>query len=217
MGTFWCNRIKQRNSIDNTVSVIVDDKFFTIARGIIKMCRLFDIKDVKSWSNCAEVKVGDAGYFGYNLQDLERVIKNYKTPKILSEINEDLGTPFKAEDYRGWSWYAFFLPVEKVRKSPYRPFNSVTELFSFLMPEFSVSENQEEFNEYKKAEILLSKKITLKQKEDNLVKVVIITEIYFYDNDDNTNIYLNSDLVKDLFCNYEILINGEFVPFGVEE
>ena len=78
--------------------------------------KLFNKKDVKSWSNCTKEKlVGACGYFGYNLQELEYRVK-HETPKILSEINADSANAFKTEG----AWYPFFLQLDKIKDPTYK-------------------------------------------------------------------------------------------------
>lgn len=110
--------------------------------------------------------------------------------------------------------FALFLPVNKVKKLTYRPFNNIDELFSFLMSGIE----EQKIDRHQKAQLLIGEQITLRRKEDNFIKVITINEVGFYDNDDNDNKdnYLNSYLVDELFHYYEILIDGEYVPFGIE-
>lgn len=172
------------------------------------MAGLFDAKDVKSWSNCSEIKIGEQGYFGYDLQDLERDIKT-KKPRKISEINKDSGNPFRA-DAKCWSWYAFFLPVDKVRNSTYRPLKTFDELFSFLMP------NNDEKDTDRKAELLLGKVYRLKEKITGDVCYRYIHSINLSVNCKYA-ILINGLDLDYLFDKYEIKKNGKWVPFGVIE
>lgn len=46
----------------------------------------FDIKDVKSWANRHDVKVGDEGYFADNIEELKT--ENNRT-RMIAEIFDD--------------------------------------------------------------------------------------------------------------------------------
>lgn len=185
MVTFWCRRVK--------------------------MTILFNKEDVKSWSNRNEVKLDDEGYFGYSLQGLEQEIKAQRIRK-LSEINEDSGSPFKGDTARGWAWYPFFLPLDKVKKlHTYRPFNNLDEFFNFF---YSFSSDSV-YNQTEKAEILLGKKIILKKKENGQINAMIIQNIKF--NSDSSNVSLNNVSLDHIFHVYDIQKDGEWLPFGVEE
>lgn len=79
----------------------------------------FDIKDVKSWANRHDVKVGDEGYFADNIEELKA--ENNRTRRI-AEILDDHAFCFCAPTNR----YSFFLPSEAVKadkpkEKKYRP------------------------------------------------------------------------------------------------
>lgn len=177
----------------------------------VKMTNLFNKEDVKSWSNRNEVKLDDEGYFGYSLQGLEQEIKAQRIRK-LSEINEDSGSPFKGDSARGWAWYPFFLPLDKVKKlHTYRPFNNLDEFFNLF---YSFSSDSV-YSQTEKAEILLGKKIILKKKENGQINAMIIQNIKF--NSDNSNVSLNNVSLDHIFHVYDIQKDDKWVTFGVEE
>lgn len=182
----------------------------------------FNREDVLTLLTREHVKVGDKGYLGNNLKDLDTNVKHGEVHSLVSIYDGDFNLyPFES-DHRG-NRFALFLPVDKVKnKEPiYRPFKTFDELFNFLISDFDANDicdqsgNKVEIDPYEKAKILLGKKITLRCRENNFIKVMIITSI-FYDNNNN-DIYLNGNLVEYLFHDYEIQINGEFVPFGIKE
>ena len=72
----------------------------------------FDIKDVKSWANRHDVKVGDEGYLSDHISYL-RDAKDAKTSK-LDRIYDNQGDCFSAIDVFGT--YTFFLPLDAVKK-----------------------------------------------------------------------------------------------------
>lgn len=71
----------------------------------------FDVKDVKSWHNRHDVKVGDKGYFGDSLADFNKACA-YKGS--ISKIDDYYSMPFTSskEDYI----WGFFLPLGAVKE-----------------------------------------------------------------------------------------------------
>ena len=69
----------------------------------------FDIKDVKSWANRHDVKVGDEGYFADNIEELKT--ENNRT-RMIAEILDDHAFCFRTPTNR----YSFFLPLEAVKE-----------------------------------------------------------------------------------------------------
>lgn len=186
--------------------------------------KLFNKEDILTSLTTNKAKIGDKGYFGSNLKDIETSVEYGDVHSLVKIYDEDsILYPFEGD--HTVHHFALFLPADKVKnKEPtYRPFNNIEELLDFLMPDFDADDacdqagNKVEIDKYEKAKILLGKKITLKKKENNFVKVITINEVGFYGNDENNDIYLNFSLVCELFYYYEILINGEWVPFGVKE
>lgn len=185
--------------------------------------KLFDKKDVLSWANCSEAKLSEEGYFGYSISDLEEDVKT-KKPRRLCEKVEDSAYTFKAPTNGTWEWYPFFLPAYSVKKPPYRPLQDVDELLNFLAPDFDADDicdqagNKVEIDTNKKTEILLGKKIVLKNKTNGRIKIMVIQDIEFSsDITDSSNTYLNCYSLEDLFSLYEIQKDDEFVPFGIED
>lgn len=192
----------------------------------MKFCNL------KTWVNKDDVKVGDEGYFANDICILEKNIERDFKHKI-KHIDQFRGNCFVAEIddnepscCSAYSGYTFFLPSERARKPTYRPFANVGELFDFLMPTFNEDHfgvcdeegNHVEFDVYEKAEILLGKKLVLKDLVNDRIKIVIIQDIDFIrDSNNSRDIFLNSMSLEYLFNDFEIQHNGEFIPFGIEE
>lgn len=88
----------------------------------------FDIKDVKSWYNRHDVKVGDEGYFADEIEEL----KTENRTRRIAEILDDHAFCFCAPTNR----YSFFLPLNAVKKDKpekkYRPFKNLYEFYQFL-------------------------------------------------------------------------------------
>lgn len=106
----------------------------------------------------------------------------------------------------------------------YRPIANIDELLDFLVPDLDTnavcdsSGNNDEIIRYKKAELLLGKKITLREKQGAYTNIVIIQSVDFYgDSDAGEDICINNNPLNFMFEAYKILIDGEFVPFGVKE
>ena len=179
------------------------------------MTKLFNIEDILTILTTDKAKIGDKGYFGDTLKDIETSVEHGEVYPLVWIDRKNLSVySFKNNFFE--DHFALFLPADKVKKEPtYRPLKNIDELFRFLTPDFEIR-NNEKSNRYKKVETLLRRKITIRRKEDNFIKVMVITDICFYDNDDNNDIYLNGDLLKYLFCKYEILRNGEWQPFGIK-
>lgn len=180
------------------------------------------ICDVKTWANKDDVKVGDEGYFSNDICFLEKIIERDFKRKIkhidpfrgncfVAEIDEN--EPSRCSAYSG---YSFFMPADKVRKSMYRPIKTFEELFNFFVPNFEEEYfglGDGEYDTYKKTELLLGLTIALKRKADNFIEVSFIQNILFLDKD----LCLNGRLLKDLFKDYEIQMNGKWVPFGIKD
>lgn len=90
---------------------------------------IFNIKDVKSWANRHDVKVGDEGYFADNIEELKT--EDNRT-RMIAEILDDHAFCFCTPTNR----YSFFLPLDAVKedkpKKKYRPFKNLNEIQSVL-------------------------------------------------------------------------------------
>lgn len=183
--------------------------------------KLFDKEDVLTNITAEQAALGTPGYFGNTLLDLNKAITQ-RAVLELSGVDQQKAYCFK--NNKG-HYNILFLPLDKVEKTyTYRPLANLDELLEFLVPDLDVNDvcdregNNVEISRYKKAELLLGKKITIRQKYGYYSYVVIIHSVDFYGNADNSNdIYLNNMSPAYLFENYEILIAGDWVPFGVEE
>lgn len=172
---------------------------------------LFNKEDILTVLTTDKAKIGDKGYFGDTLKDIEDSVERGEVYPLVWIDRKNLSVySFKNNFFE--DHFALFLPADKVKKSIYRSLKSIDELFSFLMPDLK----NQNINKYKKAELLLGKKITLRRKEDNFVKIITINEIGFYDNDDSKDNYLNSYLVDELYHHYKTLIDGKWIPFGIK-
>ena len=189
--------------------------------GGIKTTDLFNTSDILTTITAVQAKIKSTGYFGDTLSDLVTAISEHKI-KTLTDIDQSKAFCFETNDNHQ---YILFLPIDKVKKTySYRPIANIDELLELLVPDLDVSDvcdsagNDDEIIRYKKAELLLGKKITIREKQGTHTNVVIIQSVDFYgDSDSGADIYINNNPLNFMFEAYKILIDGEFVPFGVKE
>ena len=173
----------------------------------------FDIKDVKSWSNRYDVKIGDEGYFFNDIDKLRNFENEYIKPVrgTVEYIRDNYCYCFGI-DKRGLKEnYSFFLPLDAVKKDKpkkkYRPFRSMREL-----TEIVYSKDWEHDN------LSVGDSLWIRRKGDNhIYQNLLITSIGYDENDViSILISMNGKSMQEWLDNYEIEINGEWVPFGVE-
>ena len=183
------------------------------------MSDLFNKEDVLTGITADKAVVGMKGFVGDSLSALNDKIKRNDV-STLTDIVGNCAYCFEVDHKE--QLYAFFLPGERVMKPTYRPIATVDELFNFILPEFELVGDeygkQVEFDAYRKAEILLGKKLVLKDLINDRLKIMIIQDINFKSDIKNSkDIFLNSLSLEYLFHDFEIQKNGEFVPFAIEE
>lgn len=161
----------------------------------------FDIKDVKSWYNRHDVKVGDEGYFADEIEELKA--ENNHT-RMIAEILDDHAFCFCTPTNR----YSFFLPldavkVDKPKEKKYRPIKNMRELTDVVRgKDWTTAISTDE-------ELLVRCKYN-----KHRIKV-LITRLEFDNNLELVSI--NNKAPKVLLENYEVMsVNGNFMPFGVE-
>lgn len=187
----------------------------------IKMTDLFNKSDILTSITAEQAKIKSIGYFGDTLSNLVTAISEHKI-KTLTDIDQSKAYCFGTNDNHQ---YILFLPIDKVKKAySYRPIANIDELLELLVPDLDVGDvcdstgNDDEIIRYKKAELLLGKKITIREKQGAFTNVVIIQSVDFYgDSDSGADIYINNNPLNFMFEAYKILIDGEFVPFGVKD
>lgn len=183
--------------------------------------KLFDRADVLTGLEADQAVIGTPGYFGDTVQDLIRAIARREVLE-LSSVDQASAYCFKTNND---NHYILFLPLGRVKKTyTYRPLANLAELLVFLVPDLDISVvcdsagNNDETSRYEKAKLLLGKQITIRQKYGYYSYVVIIQSVDFYGKADNSkDIYINNMSPAYLFECYEILIDGEWQPFGVKE
>lgn len=159
----------------------------------------FDIKDVKSWANRHDVKVGDEGYFADNIEELKA--ENNRTRRI-AEILDDHAFCFCAPTNR----YSFFLPSEAVKadkpkEKKYRPLKKIKDFY-----DCGVIKGKDD--------CIIDSVLTLRDKKNyNLTRDMKVIDVEY---DFDTVIRINRCSLAYFFTYFDIYINGEWVPFGVE-
>lgn len=183
------------------------------------MTELFDVKDLLTVATADQAEINTKGYFGDNLSTLIEKVKLGRV-EILADILPDVTYCFQSNNNLH---HAFFLPIDKVEK-PYRALESFEELFDFLMPNcdtrfvYGVDGKKIDFNQYEQAKVLIGTKILLKDKITKRIRVMVIQSVEFSsDSSDSSNVYLNCFSLNELFGQFEIQINNEWVPFGIKK
>lgn len=162
----------------------------------------FDIKDVKSWANRHDVKVGDEGYFADEIEELKT--ENNRT-RMIAEILDDHAFCFRTPTNR----YSFFLPLDAVKEDKpkekgYRPFRTIAEVNELLAKD-SV-----------KHYCFVGSGLYLRYKaKPNITKQITITNLEV-DTKTNRLLFINSFTPKYLVKTFDIKLAGEWFPFGVE-
>lgn len=168
----------------------------------------FNIKDVKSWANRHDVKVGDKGYVSSDINILRDDLKSgIAQIRIICHVKDDVVECFCCKAFGATRNYGFFLPADAVKEDEkkYRPFKSMIEftkvVYNFVPDYLSITGVGESF--------------TVRRKYNQHIEKVLITHLEY---DANHNlISINGQSLKSLFENYEIITDDDkIIPFGVE-
>lgn len=155
----------------------------------------FDVKDVKSWYNRHDVKVGDEGYFADSIEELKTEDNRTRT---IENIFDDDAFCFRSPTNK----YSFFLPLDAVKKEKkYRPLKKIKDFH-----DCGVIKGEDD--------CLIGSVLTLRDKKNyNLTRDMKVTDVeYSFD----TVLRINRCSLVYFFRYFDIYINGEWVPFGVE-
>ena len=158
----------------------------------------FDVKDVKSWYNRHDVKKGDEGYFADSIEELKTEDNLTRT---IEDIYDDEAFCFRTPTNR----YSFFLPLDAVKADKkYRPFKDLSEIQSVLCGG----------DVTKYAFFDVGTHLTVRRKDErNREQVILTTFIEYMDG----HLYLiNHRRLDEWFNNFELLVNDDWVPFGIE-
>ena len=164
----------------------------------------FDVKDVKSWVNRYEVKVGDKGYVTSNLYSLQDDLKNnVALIREISRICYDDVECFSCKAFGTIRSYGFFLPLDAVKadepkEKKYRPLKSIDEMDCLFDCSVMSAKNF----------------ITYRSKVTGEIYIELLFAVSRDKNDVLSSI--NNIPVQDLFNNFEIRKNGEWLPFGIK-
>ncbi len=165
----------------------------------------FDVKDVKSWANRKDVKIGDEGYFCNHISDLCDM-RDIESTKIERIYDNQASCFFSTAFYGG---YSFFLPLNAVKENKpkekgYRPFRTIAEVDELL-----AKDNVKHYC-HVGGDLYLRYKVY-----PNITKHIEITNLEV---DTNTNElrFINGFTPRHLTENYDIKIAGRWLPFGVE-
>lgn len=155
----------------------------------------FDIKDVKSWYNRHDVKVGDEGYFADKIEELKA--EDNRT-RVITEIIDDHAFCFRTPTNR----YSFFLPLNAAKKDKpekkYRPLKSIDEMECLFDCSVMIAKNF----------------LTYRNKTSGKIYIELLFSVC-RDKDDILS-SINNIPVQNLFNYFEIRKNGEWLPFGIE-
>lgn len=172
----------------------------------------FDIKDVKSWANRHDVKVGDEGYFCNHISDLYDM-SNIELTKI-ERIRDNQASCFFSTAFYGG--YSFFLPLNAVKEDKlekkYRPFKDLYEFYQFLS--FNSRITKEDFT----PNMLLGLYFKYREKKaPRFAHTIVINRIDFDLADDPCEPCIEGRNLG-LYFDFSEIMNddGEWQPFGVE-
>ena len=170
----------------------------------------FDLKDVKSWANRHDVKVGDEGYFFHAIDILRGSESECPKPikSVLFTLRNNYAKCFKIElGHDGDDVFEFFLPLNAVKedkpKKKYRPFKSMREL-----TEIVYSKDWEYDN------LSVGDSLWIRRKGNNHIhQNLLITSLGY---DENDLIFMNGKPMQQWLDEVEFLAHREWKPFGVE-
>lgn len=155
----------------------------------------FDIKDVKSWYNRHDVKVGDEGYFADEIEEFKA--ENNRT-RVITEIIDDHAICFRTPTNR----YSFFLPLNAAKKDKpekkYRPLKSIDEMDCLFDCSVMSAKNFLTYRNKTSGKIYIELLFSVCRDKDDILRSI------------------NNIPVQSLFNYFEIRKNGEWLPFGVE-
>lgn len=173
----------------------------------------FNIKDVKSWSNRHDVKIGEKGYFINDLESFKEDRADNSEFKIdrIKGIRDEFANCFISKTlFCLQDCFPFFLPLKAVKadepkEKKYRPFESMAEftkvVYNLVPNNLNITGVGESF--------------TVRRKYNGHYEKVLITHLEYDENHDLLSI--NGQSLRDLFENYDIVTDDDkIIPFGVE-
>lgn len=181
--------------------------------------KTFNEEDLITWANRDKAVIGKRYYFGDSIEDIRNII-NDKCKKLHEETlhaiddTNFVGTfiYFDNEDEDSWE-NACILPVEAVEeKKKYRPCESLREFYRVVMNEVPTLNMVENDIIYDLINSIIHIRNIKSSIEFHLNINGIRTEL-----DGTRKILIGNSYLsfKDLFDNFEIEIDGKWLPFGV--
>ena len=180
----------------------------------------FDVKDVKSWANRKDVKIGAEGYFCHDINKLRNNENEYIKPvkSKLSAIRDNYATCFQIDNGRdGDNVFPFFLPLDKVKKEYTCDFNALPlddvkyRACKDIRDVMKLLDKEEHGNN------LVGTIIHIRHKITETTETAMITNVQRRSDGEYHLIFGNAGYtLNDLFDCIDILINGKYQPFGVE-
>lgn len=182
--------------------------------------KTFNEKDLITWSNRDQAKIGERYIFADSLSSLKDYIQD-PSNEILDSISEDcLQAPFICRHGCQAFNHACILPVDKVYEikpeKRYRPFKNFKELFNLLN---DTDDSSLTFSETDCIYDLISDQILhLRSKSNNAEYYDRVVTIVIEESGPKIcTLHTKYANFSDLFEEYEIEIDGEWVPFGIPE
>lgn len=173
--------------------------------------KTFDEKDLITWANREKAVIGNEYYFADYLDSMKCKIKKEEVGKLIGINDTEVSTTFKnsVNSYL----YACILPVDAVKENKtYRACRNVKELYELIFNTKSKADTKFYINE------LVGTVVHFKLKGFDTTFYECITGIAVYINGDiDVHIDGCNFELDELFKNYKIEINGEWLPFGVLE
>lgn len=172
----------------------------------------FDVKNIKSWANRKDVKIGAEGYFCNRVSDLYDM-RNTELSKI-EHIYDNQANCFSSTAFYGD--FSFFLPLNAVKedkmKNKYRPFEDLYEFYQFLS--FNAHITKEDFTPV----MLLGLYFKYREKKAPRFASAIVINRLDFDLSDNPCEPNVEGRNLGLWFDYAEIMNdeGKWQPFGVE-
>lgn len=178
------------------------------------MKRIFKKQDVIDVNSCETVHINCKGYF-FDKIPKDLVIPKSKDAfflKVIDSLKGDcfgtINTLWHGDKVR---YYPYFLPASLVFEKPEpRPFKTFKECFKTI-DNLLDDEDIDVCGE-------LGVRFDYRVKGQHEMRTALVTSLCTQVTDDGKEIrYLNNVSLEYWFEKYELLINGDWVPFGIEE
>lgn len=175
--------------------------------------KTFNEKDLITWSNREKAVIGNEYYFDDTVFGLKNSLNENSRHKLIRIDDNLIDRPFIYKKDIGDCYFACILPVDAVKEEKtYRACKTIKEFYELIFNTNSKAEDSFYINE------LVGTIIHFKLKGFDTTLYECITGIAVYINGDiAVHIGGCNFELPELFKSYEIEINGEWVPFGVEE